>query len=125
MAIAPLLAVSAIWMGNYSKALAIIRAMQELAASTQLSPLERAHLKIAESMYYLLTGDRQTCLGAVNEGLLVTEEHGIQRWGKQLQLTDWARCLVMVILMGQDAAAGDRVVPQRYAAFWTGVCTSI
>ena len=87
MAIAPLLAVSAIWMGNYSKALATIRAMQELAASTQLSPLERAHLKIAESMYYLLTGDRQTCLDAVEEGLLVTEEHGIQRWGKQLQLT--------------------------------------
>ncbi len=84
MSIEPLVAVSVMWTGRFSRAQEVIESMRELARETELTPLALTTLKVVESMYYMLLGDAKGCTEAVAEGLKVSREHGVRLWGKQL-----------------------------------------
>ena len=84
MSVEPLVAMSMMWMGNYSRALDIINSMRILAESNDLPPAALANLRNVESMYYMLVGDHDACWQAVERGLDISRTHGVRIWGDQL-----------------------------------------
>lgn len=84
MLLEPLIAMSMMWAGNYSKALDIIDSMRTLAANSDIPPLALVNLKNVESMYHMLVGEHDACRQAVEQGLEISRTHGVRIWGDQL-----------------------------------------
>ena len=69
---------------TFSDALAIVNAMRDISASPAASPLVLTGLKNIESMYYMLIADGEHCIAAVEDGLRVARETGVQLWSYQI-----------------------------------------
>lgn len=93
MWVALLVALSYSWTGQFAKALDLIAAVRELGKLPAVSPLALTTLKNIESMYYMLTADRERCLAAVEEGLRIAEETGVRIWSYQLRVNGVAGAL--------------------------------
>ncbi len=93
MWVALLVALSYAWTGQFAKALDVIAAARELASLPAVSPLALTTLKNIESMYYMLTADRNRCLAAVDEGLRIAGETGVRIWSYQLRVNGVAGAL--------------------------------
>ena len=83
-AIEPLLAVSIMWTGHYSRAHDVIASLRTFTTSVGSPALAVITLKVIESMYHMLRGDSESCLSAVEQGLEATESQGVRLWGNQL-----------------------------------------
>ncbi len=79
-----LCALTLMWAGVYGKALALIEAMRRLSASQSVSPFSLLTLKNVESMYFMLTADRESCRRATLEGLEIARATGVNTWTFQL-----------------------------------------
>jgi ATP/maltotriose-dependent transcriptional regulator MalT len=91
------------WAGVYGKALALIESMRRVARAPGVSPFSLLTLKNVESMYYMLTAEREPCLKAAQEGLEIARSTGVHTWTFQLLVYAYGGALA-----GQDleAAAG-------------------
>ena len=76
MSVEPLVAVSIMWAGHFPKAWAVIEGMQQLLRSSEVSPFQLTKLKTVETMYFLLTGQDEACLTAMQEGLEIERTAG-------------------------------------------------
>jgi ATP/maltotriose-dependent transcriptional regulator MalT/two-component SAPR family response regulator len=101
-----IVALDAMWTGRFSDALAIVNAMRDISASPTASPLVLTGLKNIESMYYMLIADGERCMAAVEDGLRVARETGVQLWGYQ----------ILVNGIGGALGAGDLETAQRLLA---------
>jgi LuxR family maltose regulon positive regulatory protein len=106
MVLGLVVAVDAMWTGKFSDALAIVNAMRDVSASPTASPLVLTGLKNIESMYYMLIADGERCMAAVEEGLRVARETGVQLWSYQ----------TLVNGIGGALGAGDLETAERLLA---------
>jgi len=98
-----IVALHAMWTGRFSDALAIVNAMRDISASPAASPLVLTGLKNIESMYYMLIADGEHCIAAVEDGLRVARETGVQLWSYQ----------ILVNGIGGALGAGDLETAKR------------
>lgn len=84
MLVEPLLAVSMMWAGKYSRALDTIQSLRTAVESGGVPPLALVSLKYVESMYYMLVGEHQACRDAVEQALEISRNQGVRVWGDQL-----------------------------------------
>ncbi len=89
----PLLAVSLMWAGKYSRALDTIESLRRAAKTDDAPPLALVSLKYIESMYYMLIGEHQACRKAVEQGREIALNQGVRVWGDQLLAQGVAVCL--------------------------------
>jgi DNA-binding SARP family transcriptional activator len=64
-------------MGNYEESCLALRSLQQLVQSKEASPVALILTRMAEAIYYQVTGDHEKCLKAVSEGLKTSENTGI------------------------------------------------
>jgi LuxR family maltose regulon positive regulatory protein len=88
-----IVAVEAMWTGDFARALEIITAQRQLSQSPTVSPLALTSLKNIESMYYMLTAERDPCLAAMEEGLRIARETGVYIWSNQFLVNGAAGAL--------------------------------
>ena len=93
MLVEPLLAISMMWAGKYSRALDTIQSLRTAVESGGVPPLALVGLKYVESMYYMLVGEHQACRDAVERALEISRSQGVRVWGDQLFAQGVAVCL--------------------------------
>ena len=76
MSVEPLVAISIMWAGHYPKAWAVIEGMQQLLATSNVSPFQLTKLKTVEAMYFMLTGQAEACLASAQAGLEIERTAG-------------------------------------------------
>ena len=117
------------WKGLFSKAREIIDSMNKLADSPEILPHELILLKNAESMYFMLTGDRDQCLKAMHKGLTISRTSGVTVWDYQLMINgvggalgsgdvDTADQLLKQIDSGQDKGRRQERCLYFYFSAW-------
>lgn len=79
-------AVALMWTGRFPQALETIDGMRELARSPRVTPLGLTTLRYVESMYYMLVGDRESCLNAVYDGLDIAGRSGVHIWNNGMRV---------------------------------------
>ncbi len=79
-----LLAVALNYTGQFGHARDLMAGMRRICRSNDVSPLAMRALRYVESMYSMLTGDREGCLEAVNDGLALSRSKGDRRWSLHL-----------------------------------------
>jgi LuxR family maltose regulon positive regulatory protein len=89
----PMLAVSMMWAGRYSRALSTIESLRSAVEAGGAPPFALVSLKYVESMYYMLIGDHQACRDAVEQALEIARNQGVHVWGDQLFAQGVAVCL--------------------------------
>jgi LuxR family maltose regulon positive regulatory protein len=89
----PLLAVSMMWAGRYSRALSTIESLRSAVEESDAPPFALVSLKYVESMYYMLIGEHQACRDAVEQALEIARNQGVRVWGDQLFAQGVAVCL--------------------------------
>jgi ATP/maltotriose-dependent transcriptional regulator MalT/DNA-binding SARP family transcriptional activator len=123
-----ILALDAMWTGRFSDALAIVNAMRDISASPTATPLVLTGLKTIESMYYMLIADGERCIAAVEDGLRVARETGVQLWSYQTLVNGIGGALgagdletaKRLLTEAQDHPEGsrlDRCIYHHYAAW--------
>ena len=84
IAIEPLIAVSLMWTGHFSRAHDVISSLRTFTRAVGSPGLAVTTLKVIESMYHMLRGDGEACLAAVEQGIEASESQGVRIWGNQL-----------------------------------------
>jgi ATP/maltotriose-dependent transcriptional regulator MalT/DNA-binding SARP family transcriptional activator len=79
-------AVALMWTGQFPQAIQLIDRMRRLARSPRVSPLGLTTLRYVESMYYMLVGDRDSCLAAVYDGLEIATQSGVHVWNNGMRV---------------------------------------
>lgn len=79
-------AVALMWTGQFPQAVQLIDRMRSLARSPRVSPLGLTTLRYVESMYYMLVGDRDSCLAAVYDGLEIATRSGVHIWNNGMRV---------------------------------------
>jgi len=79
-----LVAISATYVGYFSKAKAVIETMRQLCESSQVTPLLLTSQKNVESMYYMFNAMHSECLTTVYDGLDIAETSGVHMWSYHL-----------------------------------------
>ena len=74
-----LVALSA-WNGQFAAGERMLQTLHELLKSPEVGPIYATQVANAESIYYMLRGDRARCLDAVNLGLGLAENSGVRLW---------------------------------------------
>ena len=74
-----LVALSA-WNGQFAAGERMLQTLHELLKSPEVSPIYATQVANAESIYYMLRGDRVRCLDAVNLGLGLAANSGVRLW---------------------------------------------
>lgn len=74
------LASGIVWTGRFAKATEIIGSIRKLAMEPEVSPLTLTTLHMVESMYYMLIGDKERCIEAVDSGVEIAETTGVHLW---------------------------------------------
>jgi len=69
-----------VWTGRFAKATELIESIRQLAAEPEVSPLVLTTLRMVESMYYMLIGEKDRCLEAVRSGVETAQTAGIHIW---------------------------------------------
>ncbi len=79
-------AVGLMWTGQFPQAMQTIDGMRLLARSPLVTPLGLTTLRYVESMYYMLVGDRESCLNAVYDGLEIAAKSGVHIWNNGMRV---------------------------------------
>lgn len=79
-------AVALMWTGQFPQAMETIDGMRLLARSPLVTPLGLTTLRYVESMYYMLVGDRESCLNAVYDGLDIASKSGVHIWNNGMRV---------------------------------------
>jgi ATP/maltotriose-dependent transcriptional regulator MalT/DNA-binding SARP family transcriptional activator len=79
-----LVAINLNYTGQFDKARDLVTEMRRACKSPDVTPLALTVLKDIESMHYMLTGDRESCLQAVYDGVEVAETNGVEIWKAHL-----------------------------------------
>ncbi|HEX5092041.1 MAG TPA: hypothetical protein VFV84_05045 [Burkholderiales bacterium] len=95
------------WTGVFSRARGLIDAMRRLASAPGVTPFSLLTLKNVESMYHMLTAEREPCLAVVREGLALAKTTGIDTWTMQLLVNGYGGALG-----GQDLDAAASIARQ-------------
>ena len=74
------LASAIIWTGRFKKALEIVDLIRDVADRSEVSPITMATLSYIESLIYLLTGEHESCLKSVREGVEIADTRGVHTW---------------------------------------------
>ena len=88
-----LAALTLMWTGVYVRARGLIEAMRTLAAAPGVTPFSLLTLKNVETMYYMLTAEREPCLAAMREGQEIARATGIHTWSLQLLVNGYGGAL--------------------------------
>lgn len=84
------------WTGLYEKAYGIIEAMRPVAEGPGASAFSQITLKHIETLYYMLTANREACLKAMRDGLQLARATGVHTWTFQ------------TLVYGYGGALGDQ-----------------
>jgi ATP/maltotriose-dependent transcriptional regulator MalT/DNA-binding SARP family transcriptional activator len=109
--------------GDYEQSLLGVRSLQQLAQPKEALPLVIIMTRLAEAMYYNLTGDDEKCLKAVSEGVRTTERTGISFLSYVLLGLGIANCQnfgdlgMAQSLLGKMASSWDRLSPYDKATY--------
>ena len=68
------------WIGQFARVEPLLEMMHRLLQRPEISPLNATKAAQAESMYYMLAGDRERCLAASLRGLEIVERTGVRIW---------------------------------------------
>ena len=79
-----LVAITLNYTGQFERVREFIAAMRKACRSPHVPPLAVKVLNDVESMYYMLTADRERCLKAVYDGLEVGSSTGVRLWSYHL-----------------------------------------
>ncbi len=79
-----LIAINLNYTGQFSQARELVAEMRTMCESPDVPPLALTILKDIESMYYMLTADRDKCRKAVYEGIAIAESSGVDVWTTHL-----------------------------------------
>ena len=82
-----------VWTGVLARAGSLLESMRRLSAGPGVTPFSVLTLKNVESMYAMLTADRERGLAAVREGLDIAKANGIPTWSFQLMVNGYGVAL--------------------------------
>ena len=88
-----LAALTLMWTGVLVRARGLIEAMRRLADAPGVSPFSLLTLKNVETMYHMLTAEREPCLAAMREGQEIARATGIHTWSLQLLVNGYGGAL--------------------------------
>ena len=80
IALASALTALGAWIGQFARVEPLIEMMRRLLERPGISPANATKAAQAESMYYMLSGDRERCVAASLRGLAVVEHTGVRLW---------------------------------------------
>lgn len=78
------LSTHSLWTGDFAKAEAAIKSLQELVKNRRGFPAEIILSKVIEAFYAWLTVSNELCLKTVSEGLKISEWSGVHIWDHHL-----------------------------------------
>jgi LuxR family transcriptional regulator, maltose regulon positive regulatory protein len=70
----------AAWIGQFARVEPLLEMMRRLLLRPEISPVNATKAAQAESMYYMLAGDRERCLAASLRGLDIVQRTGVRIW---------------------------------------------
>jgi LuxR family transcriptional regulator, maltose regulon positive regulatory protein len=70
----------AAWIGQFTRVEPLLEMMHQLARLPGISPINATKAAQAESMFYMLAGDRERCVAASLHGLDLVERTGVRIW---------------------------------------------
>jgi LuxR family transcriptional regulator, maltose regulon positive regulatory protein len=80
IALASALTALAAWIGQFARVEPLIEMMHRLLEKPEISPANATKAAQAESMYWMLAGDRERCVAASLHGLAIVEHTGVRLW---------------------------------------------
>ena len=80
LALASALTGLAAWIGQFARVEPLLEMMRRLVEKPVISPANATKAAQAESMYWMLAGDRERCVAASLRGLAIVERTGVRLW---------------------------------------------
>jgi LuxR family maltose regulon positive regulatory protein len=80
VALAAALTALAAWIGQFARVEPLLEMMRKLVERPGISPANATKAAQAESMYWMLAGDRERCVAASLRGLAIVEGTGVRLW---------------------------------------------
>ena len=80
VALASALTALAAWIGQFARAEPLLEMLRRLVEKPGISPANSTKAAQAESMYWMLAGDRERCVAASLRGLAIVERTGVRLW---------------------------------------------
>jgi LuxR family transcriptional regulator, maltose regulon positive regulatory protein len=74
------LIIIAAWTGHFGAAETMIEMMSEIAKAPQVTAVSATKFAQAQAVFFMLSGDRDRCLEAVQLGLRIVSESGVRLW---------------------------------------------
>ncbi|MBI3600887.1 MAG: hypothetical protein HY097_09660, partial [Nitrospinae bacterium] len=96
------LSTHSLWTGDFAKAEAAIKSLQELVKNRKGFPAEIILSKVIEAFYTWLTVSNELCLKSVSEGLKISESSGIHIWDHHLLIFGAAAAISSGDIPGSD-----------------------
>jgi DNA-binding SARP family transcriptional activator len=68
------------WTGHFATAENLIELMREIGKSAQITAVSATKFAQAQSIFFMLSGDRERCLEATQRGLHIVSQSGVRLW---------------------------------------------
>jgi LuxR family maltose regulon positive regulatory protein len=68
------------WIGQFARVEPLLEMMQQMLRLPEISPVNATKAAQAESMFYMLAGDRERCVAASQRGLDIVARTGVRIW---------------------------------------------
>ncbi len=68
------------WVGQFARGEPMLEAMREMVKLPEVSPVSATKFAQCESLFYMLAGDRERCMAAVQRGIDIVAKSGVRLW---------------------------------------------